>query len=241
MAPYFPFARNDIVGRVDAKVYFLVFGSNTSLISHCQLLQALQHLSLIFCQMTSLFGLVSSTNYNGISHRKQSHMSQDSMSSLKLQTEQINDYVIELLGNGEPNTRIGRVLTPETYISLLPTIWYLLNGSTHNPRPQLWQAVLVHAARIPSTAALKLPTVQFVASVVLVSHSRVRRLGMLMISKLGTEPHYRGQFTVEKCTSEPRYLEEWLVHLLKTLWEIGSDNLIMTTVRRLIFTICILS
>jgi pre-rRNA-processing protein IPI1 len=50
-------------------------------------------------------------------------------------------------------------------------------------------------------------------------------------SQLETEPsHYRG-FKVEAESDSGRKFREWICHLPKTLWELGSNNLPATEVR----------
>jgi len=44
------------------------------------------------------------------------------------------------------------------------------------------------------------------------------------ITKLETESDYCGHFDVQK-TGEQRKFQEWILHLPRTLWEIGAHNL----------------
>ena len=48
--------------------------------------------------------------------------------------------------------------------------------------------------------------------------------------QLETEPQYQDSFRIARTPREAKILEDWLVHLPKVLWEIGSNNLSMTEV-----------
>lgn len=49
--------------------------------------------------------------------------------------------------------------------------------------------------------------------------------------QLDTAPEYRGHFLVTRYPAACQKLTEWLLHLPKTLWELGASNLPATEVR----------
>ena len=48
--------------------------------------------------------------------------------------------------------------------------------------------------------------------------------------KLETEVQYHGSFRMAQIADETRMLEDWLLHLPKVLWELGSSNMSTTEV-----------
>lgn len=105
---------------------------------------------------------------------------QGSKVTLSVQTQRVGEYIIQLLG-GEAvsSSQLGRPLTPTAYISLLPTIWALINTVNidgHQLSGSVLQATLDHAVKASSKSALKRPTIEFVARVILVSISPQRDL-----------------------------------------------------------------
>lgn len=122
------------------------------------------------------------------------------------------------------------------YMALLPTIWSLLNQPSPNARQissNVLRAMLEHATKTSSKSAVKKPTLEFVARLVLVSLSLVKfclqRLSYLHL-KLETERQYQGGLRVGRNSEETEKFGEWVVHLPKVLWELGSSNLSTTEV-----------
>jgi pre-rRNA-processing protein IPI1 len=48
--------------------------------------------------------------------------------------------------------------------------------------------------------------------------------------QLETEVQYHGSFRMTRIVDEARMLEDWLLHLPKVLWELGSSNMSTTEV-----------
>lgn len=87
----------------------------------------------------------------------------------------MSDYVLQVLSGGEVSaSQLPRSLTTGSYISLLPTVWALINYPGHNEKSsEVLRATLDHAVQASSKSALKKSTVEFVAKLILVSHSLV--------------------------------------------------------------------
>ncbi|KIK28472.1 hypothetical protein PISMIDRAFT_90735 [Pisolithus microcarpus 441] len=182
--------------------------------------QAFQHLSVIYCELVSLLVLVLSLpglepSSQGDSRTRSSlpHIKVDK--KLRLQTESIRAYIVRLLkGEGEPDVQLPRPLTPTVYIALLPSIWALLN---HLDGPNIHldevvssnvlSAVLEHAIRTTSTSAVKHPTIEFVARLLLLEKER----------------GYVGFFKPGGAAAEEKWLQ-WVLHLPRVLWELGDSN-----------------
>ncbi|OJA10838.1 hypothetical protein AZE42_00252 [Rhizopogon vesiculosus] len=187
---------------------------------------AFQDLNVIYCELTALLVLVSSRRQLGdISRKARLQTSRTSASSshvkhegkLTLQAGLVRTYVTSLLlGEDNSGAHISRPLTPPTYVALLPTIWALLSQPKENhtsaqggalPSTVL-SAVLNHAIGTTSSSSVKALTVEFVARILL----------------LETESDYCGPFDVHK-TGEQEKIQEWILHLPRTLWEMGTHNL----------------
>lgn len=185
---------------------------------------AFQDLNVIYCELTALLVLVSFRRPSGDISRKarfptsRSHASYvKHESKLTLQAGLVRTYVTRLLlGEDNFGAQISRPLIPTMYIALLPTIWALLNqpkeshtrsqGEAHTDT--VLSAMLDHAIRTTSNSAVKGLTVEFVARILL----------------LETETDYCGHFDVRN-TGEQKKFREWILHLPRTLWEIGPHNM----------------
>ncbi|KAJ7103428.1 hypothetical protein B0H15DRAFT_812209 [Mycena belliarum] len=186
--------------------------------------QIFQALNLIYCELTSL--LILTAEVAPARRDKRATQAQPgSKNALQVQTERVSDYVVQLL-NGESlsNSQLGRPLTQSAYAALLPTIWSLISNVDPNlsdVSTDVLQATIAHASRTSSKSALKQTTVEFMARVVL----------------LDTEPQFRGHPTFGSNIAEK--VAEWLCHLPKCLWEIGSTNLAATEIiLRFLINLC---
>lgn len=88
------------------------------------------------------------------------------------------------------------------------------------------QATLEHAIKTPSNSAAKKHAIDFVARLVLASFSLRAFLSSsdTIASQLETELQYRGGFKVGRTSADVKKFEEWLIHLPKVLWELGSNH-----------------
>lgn len=91
---------------------------------------------------------------------------------MSIQAERVSEYVVKLL-RGEPSSgmQLGRPLTPEAYIALLPSIWSLLNQPSLNEKEmsaEVLQATLEHATKASPKSAVKKAAIEFVARLALV-------------------------------------------------------------------------
>ncbi|PCH33787.1 hypothetical protein WOLCODRAFT_135324 [Wolfiporia cocos MD-104 SS10] len=218
-APYFPFAvGGSIVAKRDIKIE-----------------QAFQDLNLIFCELTSFLVLASpseSTSTQARSRRGRTlrstaaqHRAPSSAARFPpLQVSRVSAYVVQLLRGetpgGNSQASLPRPITPAAYSALLPTIWSLLNGSeAEEDSSAVLRVVVEHAIKASSTAAVKRATIEFIGRLVL----------------LDGEAEYRGAFSAGRNSGEAKKLEEWLLHLPKTVWELGVGSLPTTeTILRLL-------
>ena len=90
---------------------------------------------------------------------------------VSIQIDRVAQYIIKRL-RGEANfTQIGTMLTASSYLSLLPTIWGIINkpGLNQQEANGIIHATLDHAFNVSSKSACKILTIEFVARLLLVS------------------------------------------------------------------------
>ncbi|KAF7320428.1 Ipi1-N domain-containing protein [Mycena kentingensis (nom. inval.)] len=186
MTPYFPFRLN---GTRDIKTE-----------------QAFQSLNLIYCELSSLVVLTAA----GISTRPSKRAAARGKDTTLQQTERVSAYVIQLLrGEATGSSQLGRPLTPDAYLALLPTIWSLVNNPDPDARHMARDVILAvidHGRKVPSKSAVKQMTLEFVARILL----------------LDTESQFTGHLAADLRSMEEA--SEWISHLPKCLWELGSTN-----------------
>lgn len=155
---------------------------------------------------------------------------------LSSQTCRVSDYVIRRLrGQSDSPSQIGHVLGASAYVSLLPTIWALINKPL--PRDTTTNEVLCtvidHALKLSSKSPCKRLTIEFVARLILVcsfASPRFSVRGLMGFEQLSSAPQYHGSMRVGRDLVEDQKFESWLIHLPQVLWEIGSSNLLSTEV-----------
>jgi pre-rRNA-processing protein IPI1 len=133
-----------------------------------QVEQAHQDLNVVFCELTSLLILAYSTQPVGPTNSKK----RDSMSVQKL-VSQVKSYVARLLRRASMSSHtVGRRITAQDYMALLPTVWMLMNSnlahSGVDEDADTLDALLDHALQVSSAAAIKRPTVDFLVRLILV-------------------------------------------------------------------------
>ncbi|KAH9063528.1 hypothetical protein EDB87DRAFT_1673571 [Lactarius vividus] len=195
MAPYFPFLSSPLVKR------------------DVQIEQTLQDLNIVFCELTSLLVLACSAQ-----PVVQSNSKKRDGTSVQAQISQVKDFVACLLRgvSRSPNT-VGRQITAQEYMALLPTLWMLLNSNLDCGADEdidILCVLLDHARQVSSTAIAKRPTLDFVVRLIL----------------LETTPRYTGTFRVDNSVEGLQKFEDWVIDLPKTLWELGGTNLPCTEV-----------
>ncbi|KAJ3492725.1 hypothetical protein NMY22_g20311 [Coprinellus aureogranulatus] len=82
---------------------------------------------------------------------------------------------------------------------------------------EMLEVALDHALKLPSKAAAKRLTVEFVSRLAL----------------LDTHSQYRGSFKLGMNSAEDEKFKAWLLHLPQVLWELGNSNLLSSEVSRL--------
>ncbi|KAH9847335.1 hypothetical protein C2E23DRAFT_741971 [Lenzites betulinus] len=211
LSPYFPFV---VTGPSTAK-------------RDVKIEQAFQDLNLIFCELSSLLVLASQNNGKRApaprkskarttrTNRASSSAESASVASAR-QIERVSEYIVRLL-RGETSSAgaqqsIPRPITSQAYVSLLPTIWSLLNSATADAADStstLFSAVMEHAVKTSSASAVKRHTIDFVGRLIL----------------LDREPEYTGAFRTGQSQQTDATLEEWVVQLPKVLWELAGNHL----------------
>lgn len=102
--------------------------------------------------------------------------------TLHKQAAAIRDFIVEKLqGRASSSSGTSSNISPSAYLTLLPTIWTLINNSNlvvladpPDPRQQgsngneVLQVTLDHAVKVSSKAASKRLTVEFVARLIMV-------------------------------------------------------------------------
>jgi len=142
-----------------------------------------------------------------------------------VQTERVGEHVVQLLqGESLSATQLGRPLSSAAYTALLPTIWSLINNanaSLLDVSNDVLQATIEHARKVSSKSALKQTTIEFLARLVL----------------LNTEPQFNGHLNINASAAQP--VAEWVNHLPRCLWELGSTNLAATEIiLRFLIVLC---
>ncbi|KAJ2931166.1 hypothetical protein H1R20_g5935, partial [Candolleomyces eurysporus] len=198
--------------------------------------QFYEEYNLIYCELAALLMIASKGESRHPRKRKarepqpsssRSSSKRNAHETLRKQAAAISDFITEKLqGRGASSSSgISSNISPSAYLTLLPTIWTLINnsnlvlladpqdqrqqGSTNN---EVLQVTLDHAVKVSSKAASKRLTAEFVARLVL----------------LDTHPQYRGSFRLGVNAAEDQRFRDWLLHLPQVLWELGSTNLLAT-------------
>ncbi|KAH7931044.1 hypothetical protein BV22DRAFT_1124442 [Leucogyrophana mollusca] len=192
--------------------------------------QVFQDMNVIYCELTSLLVLVTSRSRSKgqrrvttRAHPTRTKAAPDSSPpnglaldpKLSAQAELVSSHVIRLLrGEGDSGAQLPRPLTPAMYVALLPTMWALLNQSKEikeqggDSPAAVIIALLEHAIRTSSSSSVKRLTIEFVARIIL----------------LEKEVEYQGHFVISSA-EERQKVQDWILHLPKVLWELGSNNL----------------
>lgn len=91
------------------------------------------------------------------------------------QAEMVREYVVQCLqGTTVPGSHsvlspLGQVLTPQAFIALLPTLWWLLNTPERRVHStEVIQAILRHAVKSGSTSGVKKAATEFAGRLALV-------------------------------------------------------------------------
>ncbi|KAL7285185.1 hypothetical protein ACG7TL_000278 [Trametes sanguinea] len=215
LSPYFPFIVN---GPVHAK-------------RDIKLEQYFQDLNLIYCELSSFLVLASQGSerrpptlhkQKARSQRGRPALSKDSAMAVSArQIERVSQYIVQLLRGEPPSSGVQpslpRPITPQAYVSLLPTVWSLINGGVaevSDASTSLFSTVADHAIKVSSTSAVKRHTIDFIGRLVL----------------LDREPEYQGSFRNGRNPEQDGKLQEWITQLPKTLWELGGSHLPTTEV-----------
>ncbi|KAI0800897.1 hypothetical protein C8Q74DRAFT_1314301 [Fomes fomentarius] len=185
--------------------------------------QAFQDLNLIFCELSSSIVLASQRTGSPASSAKGKRSRPGrsngpvgtNASDPTIQTRQIervSAYIVQLLqgqvASFGTQSSLPRPVTPQAYVALLPTIWCLINSEGDTPM-SMFAVVVEHAVKTSSTSAVKRHTVDFI--------------GRLLL--LDRETQYLGAFRVGWNRDVDSKLQEWLLQLPRTLWELGGTHL----------------
>jgi pre-rRNA-processing protein IPI1 len=90
---------------------------------------------------------------------------------VSIQIDRVAQYIIKRLRGEANSTLFGTMLMASSYLSLLPTIWAIINkpGLNQQVADGIIHATLDHALKVSSKSACKPLTIEFVARLLLVS------------------------------------------------------------------------
>lgn len=92
-----------------------------------------------------------------------------------MQISQVKGYITRLLS--DVSVTVGRHISAQDYVALLPTLWMLLNSNQENSHLEngsmeegadALNALLDHGLGVSAVAAVKRPTVDFLVRLILV-------------------------------------------------------------------------
>ncbi|KAL4242182.1 Pre-rRNA-processing protein IPI1 [Abortiporus biennis] len=211
MSPYFPFSTyGSLASKRDIKVE-----------------QAFQDLNVVYSELTSLLVLAATSESTSSSSRTTRNQrkhpgSKNKSTTLAVpssQVDRVTQYVVHLLRGELPtgtNTQnaLPRPVTSASYIALIPTIWALINDQNLSRSLDLLNAVVDHATNTSSTSSVKRHTLEFLGRLVLLE------------SEPSVQPNIQRTFLA----SGSKIYRDWILHLPKTAWELGANNLPSTEI-----------
>ncbi|KAL5533670.1 hypothetical protein ACEPAG_130 [Sanghuangporus baumii] len=217
--------RKDLDAIVTHMSPYFPFGENRMFVSDIKNEAIFGQMNLIYCELFSLRSLDYGTRLQedvygpAIKRRKvgypMSTVATMAGSGATKQSDRVREYVIRCLSgtNSSPsatNYPLGQSLSAQTYLELLPTLWWLLDRQDDNDISEVLKAVVDHAMKAGSTSGLKPVVTEFVSRLVL----------------LQAEPSYKGSFRIGSFISDElqNVLRDWCYHLPKVVWELGDKN-----------------
>jgi len=104
---------------------------------------------------------------------------------------QVKDYVVRLLsGVSISSHTVARHITAQDYVTLLPTVWMLLNGNLEHHSVDegvgTLGALLDHGLHVSSAAATKRPTVDFLVRLIFVRPLCIRLNPLTLLIRLSS-------------------------------------------------------
>lgn len=143
-------------------------------------------MNYIYCELFSLRSISSngSTELASLKHsnkRHKRHKVSDTAHSAGIsvdkQSDRVRDYIVRCLrgqaipGASGGNRPLGQTLSVQSYTSLLPSLWWLLNKAhdKSNDVSEVFLAILEHATKCGSNSSTKAAATEFVARIILVS------------------------------------------------------------------------
>ncbi|TEB34941.1 hypothetical protein FA13DRAFT_1660099 [Coprinellus micaceus] len=213
--------------------------------------QFYEEYNLIYCELTALLMIASKGESSHPAQKRRVHEAslrgsggvypstasfskRKDQDTLRKQAAGISDFIMEKLRGGAGTTSTSGIsshISPAAYLTLLPTIWTLINSSMILATPvdqrqqqdnEMLQVALDHAVKSSSKGAVKRLTVEFVSRIAL----------------LDTHSQYRGSFQLGLSSVEDERFKEWLLHLPQVLWELGASNILATeTIMRAILRV----
>jgi len=183
---------------------------------HTKFDQAYEEFNLIFCEISSIL-VNSSRSCTSRSTKKEKQQTKRTPSKrVSIQIDRVAQYIIRRLRGEANSAQIRTMLTDSSYLSLLPTIWAIINKPASNRQEAdgIIHATLDHALKVSSKSACKPLTIEFVARLLL----------------LDSDSCYQGEFKAGNDPALKEKLDTWLLHLPQVLWELGNSNLFATEI-----------
>ena len=122
------------------------------------------------------------------------------------------NFYIQITTASQP---LGIIVTAQTYKSLIPSFWALLNLPLYLSAPKMiLEAIFKHSSQTSVKSETKSLSVEFLSRVYLTQF----------------EISYKGLFTLIKKTEQDKIFTSWFNSLPKLLWEANTNNLKLTEV-----------
>ncbi|KAF8807480.1 hypothetical protein BYT27DRAFT_7165165 [Phlegmacium glaucopus] len=173
--------------------------------------RAYEEFNLIFCEISSILVNASRNCPPRSTKNGKQTTKRAPFKKFSIQIDRVAQYIIRRLRGEANSTQNSSMLTASPYLSLLPTIWAIINkpGLNQQEADEIIHATLDHALKVSSKSACKPLTVEFVARLFL----------------LDSEPCYQGEFKGGNDPAVKEKFDAWLLHLPQVLWELGDSNL----------------
>ncbi|KAJ3559764.1 hypothetical protein NM688_g137 [Phlebia brevispora] len=186
--------------------------------------EVFQSLNLTFCELSSILMLRQQVNHSSEpSHSAGKRPSVPTEGIKPFYADRVRRYVLSALRGGASvishvQPSLARSISPSAYSALLPTIWALViyvdaeHGESHG---ELLNALVDHSMSLSSNSTVKRHTVDFLGRLIILGEAT----GSRSVMKILAYPEFQ------------KKLRDWLLHLPKTLWELGGNDP-LTTERR---------
>jgi pre-rRNA-processing protein IPI1 len=138
-----------------------------------QVEQALQDLNLLFCELTSF--LLRPASHGLTENRAARPTSTTRVTNRPFvpHIDRVCEYVVKALkgdntGQTHSTSSLARAMSAAAYVSILPTVWALLNHSDLERVKEICGTILEHSIKTTSASPVKRHTIEFIGRLILV-------------------------------------------------------------------------